>query len=137
MRIAVYGRQFNDGIVVPYIQQVFDQLAMHGVEIYVHPQLCEFLNENIKSTEYKILDDTVKIKGFIDLFLTLGGDGTLLDMVTVIRDSGIPVIGINFGRLGFLASINKNDITAAIHAVVNKEFSLDCRELLTIDSTMK
>ena len=137
MRIAVYGRQFNDGIVVPYIQQVFDKLAMHGVEIYVHPQLCEFLKENVKSVQYKVLDDKVKLKGFIDLFLTLGGDGTLLDMVAVIRDSGIPVIGINFGRLGFLASINKNDIDAAIYAVVNKQFTLDSRELLSIDSEME
>jgi NAD+ kinase len=77
------------------------------------------------------------IKDFIDIFITLGGDGTLLDMVTVIRDSGVPVIGINFGRLGFLASINKSDIAAAIHAVVNKEFTLDSRELLVIDSEQK
>ena len=134
MRIAVYGRQFNDPVVVPYIQQVFDNLAQHGAEIYVHPQLHDFLTENIKTVQYTVLENTDHIKGFIDLFLTLGGDGTLLDMVTVIRDSGIPVIGINFGRLGFLASINKNDIDAAIYAVVNKQFTLDSRELLCIDS---
>ena len=57
--------------------------------------------------------------------------------VTLIRDSGIPVIGINFGRLGFLASINKNDIAAAINAVVNKQFTLDSRELLRIDSELE
>lgn len=134
MKIAVYGRQFNDPVVVPYIRQVFDNLAMHGVEVYVHPQLCGFLNENAISTSFKTLENVDKLKGFIDLFLTLGGDGTLLDMVAVIRDSGIPVIGINFGRLGFLASINKNDIDAAISAVVNKQFTLDSRELLCINS---
>jgi NAD+ kinase len=134
MRIAVYGRQFNDPVVVPYIQQVFDNLVQHGVEIYVHPQLHDFVQENIKTAKYSVLDKTKPLKDFIDLFLTLGGDGTLLDMVTVIRDSGIPVIGINFGRLGFLASINKNDIDAAIYAVVNKQFSTDSRELLRIDS---
>jgi NAD+ kinase len=134
MRIAVYGRQFNDPVVVPYIQQVFDNLVQHGVEIYVHPQLHDFVQENIKTVRYNVLDKTEHLKDFIDLFLTLGGDGTLLDMVTVIRDSGIPVIGINFGRLGFLASINKNDIDAAIYAVVNKQFSTDSRELLRIDS---
>ncbi|MDB4920557.1 NAD kinase [Mucilaginibacter sp.] len=133
MKIAVYGRQFNDSVVVPYIQQVFDNLVQHGVEIYVHPQLHDFVQENIKTVQYTILERTEHIKG-IDLFLTLGGDGTLLDMVTVICNSGIPVIGINFGRLGFLASINKNDIDAAIYAVVNKQFSLDSRELLRIDS---
>ncbi|HVW98064.1 MAG TPA: NAD kinase [Mucilaginibacter sp.] len=134
MRIAVYGRQFNDPVVVPYIRQVFDNLSKHGVEIYVYPQLHDFLQENVSAIPYKLLENDDKIKGFIDLFLTLGGDGTLLDMVAVIRDSGIPVIGINFGRLGFLASINKNDIDAAISAVVNKQFSLDSRELLCINS---
>lgn len=134
MRIAIYGRQFNDPVVFPYLQQVFDQLKLHGVEIYVHPQLDEYLDDNVTGVQYKVLESTIPIKGFIDLFLTLGGDGTLLDTVTMIRDSGIPVIGINFGRLGFLASINKNDIDAAIYAVVNKQFTLDSRELLCITS---
>jgi NAD+ kinase len=84
-----------------------------------------------------VLECTHTLKDFIDIFITIGGDGTLLDMVTLIRDSGIPVIGINFGRLGFLASINKSDIVAAIHAVVNKEFTIDSRELLIIDSEQK
>jgi NAD+ kinase len=134
MRIAVYGRQFNDPVVIPYIQQVFDNLVLHGVEVYVHPLLHDYLQENIKTAHYRLLENNDKLIDFIDLFLTLGGDGTLLDMVTVIRDSGIPVIGINFGRLGFLASINKNDIDAAIYAVVNKQFTLDSRELLCIES---
>jgi NAD+ kinase len=134
MRIAVYGRPFNDEAVLPYIQQVFDNLAQHGVEIYVHHQLNDYLSGKINTIAYNILKTGDKIKGLIDLFLTLGGDGTLLDMVAVIRDSGVPVIGINFGRLGFLASVNKSDIAAAIHAVVNKQFTLDSRALLSIES---
>ncbi|HEY8927698.1 MAG TPA: NAD kinase [Mucilaginibacter sp.] len=134
MKIAVYGRQFNDPVVTPFIQQVFDSLAQHGVEIYVYKVLNDYLLENIKTVSCKLLDGTENLTGLVDLVLTLGGDGTLLDMVAIIRDSGIPVIGINFGRLGFLASINKNDIEAAIYAVVNKQFSLDSRELLCIDS---
>jgi NAD+ kinase len=137
MRIAIYGRQFNDPVVLPYIQQVFDNLIIHGVEIYVHHQLHDYFKDNIKLVPYKVLEQGDKIKDFIDLFITLGGDGTLLDMVTVIRDSGIPIIGINFGRLGFLASINKNDIAAAIHAVVNKQFTLDSRELISINSELE
>jgi NAD+ kinase len=137
MRIAIYGRQFNDPVVLPYIQQVFDNLNQHGVEIYVHQQLHNYLRSAIRTLKYNVLEHNDKIKGFIDLFLTLGGDGTLLDMVSVIRDTGIPIIGINFGRLGFLASINKNDIAAAIHAVANKEFTLDSRELLSINSKLE
>jgi NAD+ kinase len=137
MNIAIYGRPFNDPVVLPYIREVFDILTQHSVEIYVHQQLHNYLKENITGVQYNVLGAGDKIKGFIDLFLTLGGDGTLLDMVTVICGSGIPIIGINFGRLGFLASINKNDIAAAIHAVVNKQFTLDSRELLKIDSELE
>jgi NAD+ kinase len=134
MKIAIYGRQFNDTAVLPYIKQVFESLASHGADIYVHRQLDQYLKDNIGHVSYKVLSSGQNIKGLIDLFLTLGGDGTLLDMVTLVRDSGIPIIGINFGRLGFLASINKNDIASAIHAVVNKQFTLDSRELLSITS---
>ena len=137
MKIAIYGRQFNDPVVIPYIQQVFDSLSQHGVEIYVHQQLHSYIQDNISKVKYNVLAADDKIKGLIDLFLTLGGDGTLLDMVSVIRDSGIPIIGINFGRLGYLASINKNDIAAAIHAMVNKQFTLDSRELLNINSDLE
>jgi NAD+ kinase len=137
MNIAVYGRQFNDPSVFPYIRQVFDSLVLHNVNIYLHPQLNEKLQGNIDTTAYNVLECTHTLKDFIDIFITIGGDGTMLDMVTLIRDSGIPVIGINFGRLGFLASINKSDIAAAIHAVVNKEFTIDSRELLVIDSEQK
>jgi len=137
MKIAIYGRQFNDTAVVPYIQQVFDSLAAHEVEIYVHHQLHPYLQANITNVQYKVLNAGDQVKGIIDVFLTLGGDGTLLDMVTLVRDSGIPIIGINFGRLGFLASINKNDIATAIYAVTNKQFTLDSRELISISSEPK
>jgi NAD+ kinase len=133
MRIAIYGRPFNLD-VLPYVQEVFDNLSQHGIDIYVHQLLNDYLADKIKIVQYKVLRTDVNIKGFIDLFITLGGDGTLLDMVNVIRDTGIPVIGINFGRLGFLATINKSDIAAAIFAVVNKDYTLDSRELISINS---
>jgi len=136
MKIAVYGRQFNDTAVLPYVQQVFNELSHYEVEIYVHHQLNEYLSGKLNTVAYHILNEGDQIKGVIDLFITLGGDGTLLDMVNVISDSGVPVIGINFGRLGFLASVNKNDIAAAIYAVVNHQFTLDSRALLSIDSEL-
>ena len=137
MKIAIYGRQFNDPGVFPYIQEVFDTLTSNHAEIYIHHQLNDHLRGNINTSHYNILKEGDEIKGLIDLFLTLGGDGTLLDTISMIRDSGIPVIGINFGRLGFLASINKNDIASAIEAIVNKQFSHDSRELLSIHSDLE
>lgn len=137
MKIAIYGRPFNDAGVIPFIQEVFDVLNSHHVDIYVHHQLHDFLQGKIKAVKYDLLKDHDYLRKSIDVLLTLGGDGTLLDMVTLIRDSGTPVIGINFGRLGFLASINKSDIAAAIYAVVHKQFALDSRELLCINCEEK
>jgi NAD+ kinase len=136
MRIAIYGRQFSLE-ALPYIQEVFDNLAHHDVELYVHAQLNEYLVDKVNTPLYYVLNPGDEIKDKIDVFLTLGGDGTLLDVVSIIRDTGIPVIGINFGRLGFLASINKSDIAAAIYAVVNNQFTLDSRELIAIESDDK
>jgi NAD+ kinase len=133
MKIAVYGRQFND-TVLPFIQQVFDALAQHQVEVHIHHQLYASLQGKISNLDCAVLVKDQSLTGVIDVVITLGGDGTLLDTVTLIRDSGIPVIGINFGRLGFLASVNKNDIAAAIHAVVNRQFTIDSRELICICS---
>ena len=133
MKIAIYGRPFNDPGVIPYIQQVFDVLQQHKVEIYLHKQLHDFLGDKLQDVKYEVLRGHDYLRESIDILITLGGDGTLLDMVTLIKDSGTPVIGINFGRLGFLASVNKNDIAAAIYAVVHKEFTIDSRELLQID----
>ena len=134
MKIAIYGRQFNNS-VLPYVQQVFTQLEEHGVEIYIFKDLDAFLSGKIVfSYPYQTFEKKQDLKGIIDVFLTLGGDGTLLDIVAFIRDSGIPVIGINFGRLGFLASVNKDDIAKAISDVVNHKYTLDSRVLLKIES---
>jgi NAD+ kinase len=133
MRIVVYGRQFNDS-VLPFAQKVFEHLAQSDAEVLVHPLLKEFLTGKIPDFNYPVLDESIPLKGYIDLFLTLGGDGTLLDTVTMVRDSGIPVMGINFGRLGYLASVNKGDIEEAIQAVLNGDYTLDNRELICIKS---
>jgi len=137
MKIGIYSRQFND-TVLPYVQQVFNALVQHKVEIYIYQDLDQFLSGKITiNSQYQTFTKGQPLKGVIDVLLTLGGDGTLLDTVSFIRDSGIPVIGINFGRLGFLASINKDDIAAAIYAVVTNDFTLDSRVLLSVESDSK
>jgi NAD+ kinase len=135
MKIAIYGRQFND-TVLPYVQQIFSILADHDIETYVHEKYYQFINGKILSAKklelFQNYHDLLSSK--VDFMISLGGDGTLLDTVTLIRDSNIPVIGINFGRLGFLASINKDDISSAIKSLINKEFTLDKRVQLCIES---
>jgi NAD+ kinase len=68
------------------------------------------------------------------LLISFGGDGTLLDTVTMIKNSDIPILGINAGRLGFLANINQDDILLAVRALKNKNFKLDERSLLKVEN---
>jgi NAD+ kinase len=134
MRIAIYGRDFND-TVLPYVQEVFNFLATHNIQPVLYSKFKTSLHGKIKLPANTVIFHNHKeLKDHADVLLSLGGDGTLLDTLSLIRDSNIPVIGINFGRLGFLASINKNEIESALNALVNKEYSLDARSLLVLES---
>jgi NAD+ kinase len=135
MKIAIYGRIFNDS-VLPFVQEVFDALSQHKIQITVFSKFQSFISDKVNlpdglttfTTHEELISQT-------DVLLSLGGDGTLLDTLTLIRDSQIPIIGINFGRLGFLASINKNEIKNAIEALVKNEYTLDQRSVLNLDSS--
>ncbi len=134
MRIAIYGRDFNDS-VLPFIQEVFDALVVNNVEIAVYLKFHNFVKNKVSLPEnIHTFSTHTDLLGKTDVLLSLGGDGTILDTISLVRDSEIPVIGINFGRLGFLASINKGEIRNAIKALVDKEYSLDKRSILNLDS---
>lgn len=135
MKIAIYGREFNDS-VLPFVQQVFDALSDHGIEIAVFSKFHAFICDKVKlQANVSTFSTPEELLGKTEVLLSLGGDGTLLDTLSLIRDSQIPVIGINFGRLGFLASINKDEIKNAIEALVNKEYTLDRRSVLNLESS--
>lgn len=72
----------------------------------------------------------------IDFLISLGGDGTLLDTVTLVREKALPVVGINFGRLGFLASIGREEMTEAIKALARRSYVIDKRTLIHLDSNI-
>ncbi len=134
MVIGIYGRQFNNS-VLPYVQQVFDCLVECNVEVLVYEDFFEFVKDKLfLPKQFGIFSTHVDLKSKVDVMISLGGDGTMLDTVTLVRDSGIPMIGINFGRLGFLASVSKDGIKLAIQGLVDKKFSLDVRRLLKVES---
>lgn len=134
MKVAIYGRRFNTR-VVPFLQHLFDSLLKKGIDVVVYDKFHDFIHDQVSLSK---APDTFSagdyLSGKVDIMFSLGGDGTLLDTVTLIRDSNIPVLGINFGRLGFLASINKDAIDGAIESLVQKQYTLDKRSLLSIES---
>lgn len=133
MKIAIHGKEFQAD-TLPYIQEVFDIFQLKGAEIVVSKQYHELLKvSNIKVNKYKIYYNK-KDLAQADFFISLGGDGTLLESVTHIERLEIPILGINIGRLGFLATTPKFKIKEAIDALYNNLFTYDYRALIKLES---
>ncbi len=134
MRIAVYGRALNRSLA-PFINQLFLNLMERGAELIVHETLIKSVYPKNKSnTKITTFTKHADIKNHVDFLFSLGGDGTLLDTISLVRDSGIPVVGINTGRLGFLASIAKEETKGAIDNLFKGNYSLDKRTLISLES---
>ncbi|MBL3654901.1 NAD kinase [Fulvivirga sediminis] len=133
MRIGIHGKEFTRD-TEDVIQSVFDELKKRRADIVVSSEFNEHLiNNNIDSGKveiYQLREDLSEL----DYMLTLGGDGTLLEALTHIRDKNVPILGINTGRLGFLATTAKSDFRNAIDALFSRNIDIDERTLLRLES---
>lgn len=137
MKVAIYSRVL-ESTQQKDIQLFFDELDKeHIIPVVFHP-FCEEARKylNLPSTTETFHSHEDLIPDEIDFVISLGGDGTLLDTVTLVRDKRIPVVGINFGRLGFLASIGKEEMVAAIKALSRRSYIIDRRTLIHLDSNI-
>jgi len=131
--IAIYGKSISD-FNLKFLNNLIKSLIIElNANIYIYHKL-----KNHKSIldhfDIKFFNSHDVISGKIDLLISFGGDGTLLDTVTMIKNSNIPVLGINAGRLGFLANINQDDILLAVKAFKNRDYNLDERSLLHVEN---
>lgn len=134
MKIAVYGfpEQYNH---TPHIQELFIRLQSMGVSVLVHSPFYEFMKDVVPfSDKVQSFDSQDELKG-CELLFSLGGDGTFLKTIYLVRDSGIPILGVNTGRLGFLASTSKEDISRALEQIVQKRYSIESRSLISMQTT--
>lgn len=133
MTIAVYARSTKDN-EPKYIEQIYSFLKTEKIELIVYEAYYDFLkttsNFNLKLNTYSGSED---LKAKADYVISLGGDGTMLETLALVQRSGIPVLGVNTGRLGFLASVNKTDLKKALKKLVKEKFTLDKRELIQIE----
>ncbi len=136
MKVAIYGRNFDKGFK-EYVKKFFDILNSNKIEIVIYEKFYEFLIKNIDLVpeSVSVFSKHHEIRNDVDLLFSIGGDGTILDAITVIRDSNIPIVGINTGKLGFLASIAKEEIESALNSIFLKEYSIEERTLLKLESS--
>ena len=136
MKVAVYNR-IVDVDQYTELQHLFDELRNKNIEPVVYLPLYYRIKSAIRlPTNVLTFHDSADLDSSIDFVISLGGDGTLLDTVTLVRNKNIPVLGVNFGRLGFLASIGKDEVATAVTALVNGTFVIEKRSLIHLDANI-
>jgi len=131
MNIAIHGKEFNR-VAAPFIARIFEILIQNKATLYVSSKFSQYLKPPLPR-EFHVYTPGEPLED-IGLFLTIGGDGTLLESVTHIGKSETPILGINTGRLGFLATISKEATEEALKKFFQGAFTLDQRALLKLET---
>lgn len=136
MNIGIYARVLKNKVAYECLQNIINYLGQNGIGIFCHEEIHKCLDESKLSIEntYDVFstDDIVQAK--IDYLLCIGGDGTMLDSLNIVRETGIPVLGFNTGRLGYLATSNPEEVEKVIDELIKKSYSIDRRSLLKLEA---
>ncbi len=133
MKVGIYG-QTNNETTIKYTERLIEILRDRKIEFFLEKNFSESFAD-ASGTEYPVFDGYEGLDNSFEIFFTVGGDGTFLRSVTLVRDLGIPIVGINTGRLGFLATVPKDDIVKAVDQICNREYTIGKRCLLSVRSS--
>ena len=132
MKVAIYGQYYLVS-TEPIIKDIFVFFNENNIEMAIEATFLEMLYEKkIVRKEYKTFSSHSELDSSFDMLISIGGDGTMLRAVTLVRNSGVPLLGINAGRLGFLANVQKENIAAFMQLVLDKKYTLSKRTLLSL-----
>ncbi|HSI70405.1 MAG TPA: NAD kinase [Gillisia sp.] len=137
MKVGIYG-QFYHLESGKYIQELLTALEKENIQVVIEKEFLSLIQENKTVTrEYNHFSTFEELDNSYDLFFSIGGDGTILKSINFIRDLNIPILGINTGRLGFLATIQKEEIEETISTILSREYSISERSVLCIETDPK
>lgn len=133
MKVAIYSRVIDQEQHFD-VQQLFDELSRNNIRSVIYQPFYETIRSSFSHTgQMQMFSSSDDLDDSIDFVISLGGDGTLLDTVILVKNKNIPVLGINFGRLGFLAGIGRKALHTAVRALVNRTYVIDKRSLVHLD----
>jgi NAD+ kinase len=137
MKVAIYSRGV-DLDQQQSLQALLFELNRYDATIYVYEDLINKFSLSNPPEKNSLIPFThfYELHNTIDCLISLGGDGTVLDAITLVGDTNIPILGINYGRLGFLASISKDELSTMVDALVNRTYVIEKRSLLHLDANL-
>lgn len=135
MKVAIYGQYYQNS-TEPIINDIFVFFNKNNVEMIIESHFLMILNERkIVENKYKTFTSHTELDSSFDMLISIGGDGTILRAATLVQDSGVPILGINAGRLGFLATVQKENIATFLQLVLDKKYTISKRTLLSLSSS--
>ncbi|MCA1762078.1 MAG: NAD kinase [Cryomorphaceae bacterium] len=137
MKIAIYGKPYKNQLNTS-IQNILDTAKKAGFEVVIYERFAKFLKDegHIDKSFPTFSRKNVAIEAF-QCLVSVGGDGTLLDTLTIVKDSGVPVIGLNAGRLGFITSVSIDEFEAILKDIKEEKITCDERTLLKVETKRK
>ena len=132
MKVAIYGQYYLNS-TEPIIRDIFVFFNENKVEMVIEEAFLKLLYEKeIVKKDYKTFQSHKELDASFDIMISIGGDGTILRAATLVRDSGIPILGINAGRLGFLAMVQKDEIAEFLQLIIEKKYTISERTLISL-----
>jgi NAD+ kinase len=134
MQVALFGREITQEFLADF-QEMIKVLESRVERFLVYEPFFRCLEGRTHfSREVKTFSTAEEIRTDTRFMISLGGDGTLLDTITLLQDSGIPVLGINTGRLGFLSAVSTEEVRQAANALIEGNYILDPRSLISLSA---
>lgn len=135
MKVAIFGKYYQNS-TEPIINDIFVFFNSNNVEMVIESYFLNVLKEKkIIEKDYITFSSHSELDSSFDMLVSIGGDGTILRAATLVRDSGVPILGINAGRLGFLATVQKDNISEFLQLIIDKKYSISKRTLLSLTSS--
>lgn len=131
MKVAIYGQSFP-GNDISSVIELLDELDKVNAQVAIEADFLNLITEVYTLKEYKTYTLKSGLDNSFDMFVSFGGDGTMLRAVTYVKDLDIPIVGVNTGRLGFLSTFKKEDVRKVVTEFVAGSFSIQERSLIEI-----
>ncbi len=136
MQVAVYGRNLPS-YARENIAAMFNKFQMLNTDVWIYEPLYEFMQKEtgLRPRVAGLFRDQHDLPADTDFLFSLGGDGTFLETVNLVKDNGIPVLGVNIGRLGFLSYISQENLEESLDSVFSGKFDIEERMLLKVETS--
>ena len=131
MKVAIYGQAYQDN-ALDYVVELLDELQKVNAEVAIEENFFNLLLENRNTNTYSTFTDSKGLDASFDMFVSFGGDGTILRATTYVKDTGIPIVGVNTGRLGFLSTFKKEDVRKVVQEFTKGDYVVIERSLVEV-----